>query len=92
MYTCCNIVGKRVSVIKSGIGGGSEATGHLGGDQSVAQTGGEQTANPVRTSVTSDNEDSNSSDGSSTDVSENEDQDMMQVNRKEKWLNRKLHS
>ena len=74
MHTCCNIVGKRVSVIKSGIGGGSEATGHLGGDQSVAQVGGEQPGNPVRTSVTGDNEDSYSSDWSSTDVSENEDQ------------------
>ena len=49
--------------------------GHLGGGQSVAQTGGEQAANPVRTSVTGDNEDSYSSDWSSTDVSVNEDQD-----------------
>ena len=64
-----------MSATKSGIGGGSEATGHLGGDQSVAQVGGEQAASPVRTSVTGDNEDSYSSDWSSTDVSENEDQD-----------------
>jgi len=73
IHTCYNIVGKRVSATKSAIGGGSEASGHLGGDQSVAQTGGEQTANPVRTSVTGDNEASYSSDWSSTDVSENED-------------------
>ena len=73
MYGLVVIVGKRVSVIKSGIAGGSEATGHLGGDQSVTQTGEEQIANPVRTSVTGDNEDSYSSDWSSTDVSENED-------------------
>ena len=68
------IVGKHVSATKSGIAGGSEATGNLGGDQSVAQIGGEQTANLVSASVTGDNEDSYSSEWSSTDVSEDENQ------------------
>ena len=74
------IVGRRVSATKSGIAGGSEATGNLGADQSVAQTGGVLTANRVNTHLTSDNmtgdnEDSDSSEWSSTDVSENEDED-----------------
>ena len=76
MYVLVRIVGKRVSATKSGIAGGSEATGNLiGGDQSVAQIGGEKTANLVSASVTGDNEDSYSSEWSSTDVSEDEDQD-----------------
>ena len=74
------IVGRRVSATKSEIADGSEATGNLGADQSVPQTGGVQTANRVSIcgtgdNVTGDNEDSDSSEWSSTDVSENEDQD-----------------
>ena len=74
------IVRRHVSATKPGIAGGNEATGNLGGDQSVAQIGGVQTANLVSTcgtgdNVTGDNEDSDSSEWSSTDVSENEDQD-----------------
>ena len=73
------IVGRRVSATKSGIASGSEATGNLGADQSVAQTGGVLTANLVSNcvtgdNVTGDNEDSDSSDWSSTDVSEDENQ------------------
>ena len=73
------VVGRCVSAIKSGIASGSEATGNLGADQSVAQTGRLQTANLVSTcgtgdNVTGDNEDSDSSDWSSTDVSEDENQ------------------
>ena len=66
------IVGRCVSATNSGIAGGSEATGNLGGDQSVAQTGGVLTA---KICGTGDNKDSDSSEWSSTDVSENEDQD-----------------
>ena len=69
------LVGRRVSGTKAGIAGGSEATGNLGGDQSVEQIGGVQTANLVSTRVTGDNEDSDSNEWSSTEVSENEDQD-----------------
>ena len=80
IYMLVMIVGRHVSATKSGIAGGNEATGNLGGDQSVAQIGGVQTANLVSTcgtgdNVTGDNEDSDSSEWSSTDVSENEDQD-----------------
>ena len=63
-----------MSAIKSGIAGGSEATGNLGADQSVAQTGRLQTANLVSTRLTSDNEDSDSSELSCSDVSEDENQ------------------
>ena len=66
------MVGKHVSATKSGIACGTEATGNLGGDQSVAQTEGVQTANLVSTRVTGENEDSYSSEWSSTDVSEDE--------------------
>ena len=84
------VVGRCVSATNSGIAGGSEATGNLGGDQSVAQTGGVLTANLASTcvtgdnvtgdnvtgdNVTGDNEDSDSSDWSSTDISENKDED-----------------
>ena len=74
------IVGRCVSATKSGIAGGREATGNLGADQSVAQTGGVLTANLASTcgtgdNVTGNNEDTDSSDWSSTDVSENEDED-----------------
>ena len=80
IYMLVMVVGRRVSATKSGIAGGREATGSLGGNQSVAQTGGVQTANRVSArltsdNVTGDNEDSDSSEWSSTDVSENEDQD-----------------
>ena len=49
------VVGRCVSATNSGIAGGSEATGNLGGDQSVAQTGGVLTANLASTCVTGDN-------------------------------------
>ena len=75
IYMLVMIVGRRVSATKSGIASGSEAAGNLGGDQSVAQFGGEKTANLVTTCVTGDNEDSYSSEWSSPDVSEDEDQD-----------------
>ena len=85
IYMLVMVVRRCVSATKSGIAGGSEATGNLGADQSVAQTGGVLTANLASTrgtgdnvtgdNVTGDNEDSYSSDWSSTDVSENEDQD-----------------
>ena len=74
IYMLVMIVGRRVSATKSGIAGGSEATGNLGADQSVAQTGRLQTANLVSTRLTSDNEDSDSSELSCSDVSEDENQ------------------
>ena len=63
------IVGRRVSAT---IAGGSEATGNLGGYQSVAQIGGVQTANLVSAYGIGDNEDSYSSEWSCSEVSEDE--------------------
>ena len=74
MHVLVMVVGRCVSATISGIAGGSEATGNLGADQSVAQTGRLQTANIVKICGTCNNEDSDSSEWSSSDVSEDENQ------------------